>query len=172
MKYLFVPLLFPLLFACKTVQNDTDKSWIHVADNQSWIHKADQIIFIYDDASVPPDDHRSYTITVSPDQLFFEVDSYGNIIREDSVSITKNKWNQIRQAFVDSQIHNIAEKENPEGCTGGSGNQVYVSMGLKSLFSGNQYRCGGFNEGNLSGDLDGFEKAIRQDLPSSLFRLD
>ena len=163
MKYLFVPLLFPLIFACKTLQNETDKSWIN---------SADQIIFIYDDASVPPDDHRSYTITVWPDQLFFEVDSYGELIRKDSVSITKNKWNQIRQAFVDSQIHNIAEKENPEGCTGGSGNQVYVSMGLKSLFSGNQYRCGGFKEGNLSGDLDGFEKAIRQDLPSSLFRLD
>ena len=163
MKYLFVPLLFPLIFACKTLQNETDKSWIN---------SADQIIFIYDDASVPPDDHRSYTITVSPDQLFFEVDSYGNIIREDSVSITKNKWTQIRQAFVDSQIHNIAEKENPEGCTGGSGNQVYVRMRSTSLFSGNQYRCGGFNEGNLSGDLDRFEKSIRQDLPSSFFRLD
>ena len=152
--------------------NDTDYSCINVADNLSWIHEADQIIFIYEDASVPPDDHRSYTITVSPDQLFFEVDSYGELIREDSVSITKNKWNQIRQAFVDSQIHNIAEKENPEGCTGGSGNQVYVRMGFKSLLSGNIYRCGGFNEGNLSGDLDGFEKAIRQDLRSSLFRLD
>ena len=163
MKYLFFLLLFPLLFACKTLQNDTDKSSINLAD---------QIIFIYDDASVPPDDHRSYTITVSPGQIVFEVDSYGDLIRKDSVSITKNKWTQIRQAFVDSQIHNIAEKENPEGCTGGSGNQVYVSMGLKSLFSGNQYRCGGFKEGNLSGDLDGFEKAIRQDLPSSLFRLD
>ena len=163
MKYLFVPLLFPLIFACKTLQNETDKSWIN---------SADQIIFIYDDASVPPDDHRSYTITVRPDQLVFEVDSYGELIRKDSVSITKNKWTQIRQAFVDSQIHNITEKENPEGCTGGSGNQIYVSMGSRSLFSGNQYRCGGFNEGNLSGDLDGFEKAIRQDLRSSLFRLD
>ena len=163
MKYLFFLLLFLLLFACKTLQNDTDKSSINLAD---------QIIFIYDDASVPPDDHRSYTITVSPGQIVFEVDSYGDLIRKDSVSITKNKWTQIRQAFVDKQIHNIAEKENPEGCTGGSGNQVYVRMRSTSLFSGHQYRCGGFNEGNLSGDLFEFEKAIRQDLPSSFFRLD
>ena len=163
MKRLFLLLLFPLLFACKTVQNDTNKPRINAAD---------QIIFIYDDASVPPDDHRSYKITVSPEKLFFEVDSYGDLIRKDSISITKNKWTQIQQAFIDSQIDNIAEKENPEGCTGGNGNQVYVLMGTKALFSGNQYRCGGFNEGNLTGDLDGFEKVIRQDLPSSFFRLD
>ena len=172
MKYLFVPLLFPLLFACKTLQNDTDKYSINLADNQSWIISADQIIFIYDDASVPPDDHRSYTITVSPDQLIFEVDSYGDLIRKDSISITKNKWTKIRQAFVDSQIQNIAEKENPEGCTGGSGNRITIMGTGELLFSGHQYRCGGFNEGNLSGDLFGFEKAIRQDLPSSFFRLD
>ena len=163
MKYLFVPLLFPLLFACKTLQNDTDKSSINLAD---------QIIFIYDDASVPPDDHRSYTITVSPGQIVFEVDSYGDLIRKDSVSITKNKWTQIRQAFVDKQIHNIAEKENPEGCTGGSGNRITIMGSGEPIFSGHQYRCGGFNEGNLSGDLFEFEKAIRQDLPSSFFRLD
>ena len=172
MKRLFLLLLFPLLFACKTVQNDTNKPRINAADNQSWITAADQIIFIYDDASVPPGDHRSYKITVSTEKLFFEVDSYGDLIRKDSISITKNKWTQIQQAFIDSQIDNIAEKENPEGCTGGNGNQVYVLMGTKALFSGNQYRCGGFNEGNLTGDLDGFEKVIRQDLPSSLFRLD
>lgn len=172
MKYLFLLLLFPLLFACQRVQNGTDTSSINVADNQSWITAADQIIFIYDDASVPPDDHRSYTMIINPEKLFFEVDSYGDLIRKDSISITKNKWTQIQQAFIDSQIDNIAEKENPEGCTGGNGNQVYVLMGTKALFSGNQYRCGGFNEGNLTGDLDGFEKVIRQDLPSSFFRLD
>ena len=163
MKYVSILILFYLLMACKTVDNNSDSSWIR---------SADQVIFMYDDASVPPDDHRSYTITISSNKMVFEVDSYGDIIRKDSLPITTKKWKQIQNAFIETKIDYVTEKKNPEGCTGGSGNRITVMGTSEKIFSGRQYRCGGFNEGNLSGDIEAFEKAIREGLDASFFRLD
>jgi len=41
-----------------------------------------KIIYSYGDSSVPPQYHRSYTITVTNEKLHIVVDSYGDILHE------------------------------------------------------------------------------------------
>ena len=74
LKFLFL-FFSVVLLSCRTTPHST-------SDNvASVVYKADKIVFEYHDASVPPDDHRSYVITLNPDKLIYVVDSYGEIIK-------------------------------------------------------------------------------------------
>ena len=52
-----------VLLSCRTTPHSTSDTVPSV------VYKADEIVFEYHDASVPPDDHRSYVITLNPDKL-------------------------------------------------------------------------------------------------------
>ena len=77
----------------------------------SVVYKADEIVFEYHDASVPPDDHRSYVITLNPDKLIYVVDSYGEIIKRDSIKSEPTKWNKVQAAFTSCDIRNVEKKK-------------------------------------------------------------
>src|SRR5690606_31570938 len=44
--------------------------------------------FHFGDASLPPEAHRSWTVTVTPDMAYVVVDSYGDVVGEDTAEIT------------------------------------------------------------------------------------
>lgn len=150
-----IPVLI-LLFSCKNSE-------------ESLISNADFIVYEFHDASVPPDDHRSYTISITPNKLNYVVDSYGDVIKKGFIDIDKKKWEQCKNAFESAGIRNVVEKENNEGCTGGTGNSISVYQGTTTLFKGYQYRCGNFNEGDLEGDLNQFLQAIKEGLDQTFF---
>ena len=150
-----IPVLI-LLFSCKNTE-------------ESLISNADFIVFEFHDASVPPDDHRSHTISITPNRLNYVVDSYGDVIKKGFIDIDKKKWEQCKNAFESAGIRNVVEKENMEGCTGGTGNSISVYQGTTTLFKGYQYRCGNFNEGDLEGDLNQFLQAIKEGLDYTFF---
>lgn len=152
-----IPVLFLLFYSCKSSE-------------ESIISKADSIVFVYHDASVPPDDHRSYIITITPNKLYYVVDSYGDVIKEDSLDIDKGKWEQCKNAFESANIRNVVEKKNIEGCTGGNGSSIRVYNGTNPLFKGYQYRCGKFNEGDLEGNINQFLAAIKDGIDYTFFR--
>ena len=145
-----------LLISCKNTE-------------ESLISNADFIVYEFHDASVPPDDHRSYTISITPNKLNYVVDSYGDVIKKGFIDIDKKKWEQCKNAFESAGIRNVVEKENNEGCTGGTGNSISVYQGTTTLFKGYQYRCGNFNEGDLEGDLNQFLQAIKEGLDQTFF---
>ena len=151
-----IPLLLLLFHSCKSSE-------------ETLISKADFIVFEFHDASVPPDDHRSYTISITPTTLYYVVDSYGDVIKRDSLTIGKEKWEQCKIAFESTGIRNVVEKENMEGCTGGTGNSIKVYQGTNPLFKGYQYRCGNLNEGDLDGDLNQFLRAIKDGIDYTFF---
>jgi hypothetical protein len=151
-----IPVLFLLFHSCKSSED-------------SFISKADTIIYEFHDASVPPDDHRSYVITITPNKLNYVVDSYGDVIKKGFIDIDKKKWEQCKKAFESAGIRNVVEKENNEGCTGGTGNSIKVYQGTSTLFKGYQYRCGNLNEGDLEGDLNQFLRAIKEGLDYTFF---
>ncbi len=157
-----IGILTILLYSCKTSE-ETSSNGI--------MTNADFIVFEYHDASVPPDDHRSYSITVTPNKLYFQVDSYGENIKADSINIGKEKWKQCKRAFETAGIRNIVEKNETEGCTGGSGNSISIYEGTQPLFKGYQYRCGNGMQGDLEGDLNQFEKAIKEGIEYAFFSL-
>ena len=166
LRFIYI-LLLGLLFSCKTTSHNKQ-----LDSNTSVIKTADEIIFEYHDASVPPDDHRSYFIQIREDSLFYSVDSYGEIIKENSIGIDHQKWNSIKNAFVSCGIKNVEERKNSEGCTGGSGNSISAYVKKEQLFKGYQYRCSTFFDGDLDGDLNCFLMTIKQDIDPVFFRTD
>lgn len=159
-------LMSGFLFSCRTTPHS------HAESPKSLAFSADEIVFEYHDASVPPDDHRSYRIKIHEDKLYYVVDSYGEIIKEDSISIEKNKWNNIQSAFLTCDIRNVEKRKNSEGCTGGSGNSIYLYDNQEKLFAGYQYRCSTFFDGDLDGDLNCFLKIIRSGIDPTFFSTD
>ena len=160
-------LLLGLLFSCKTTSHNKQ-----LDSNTSVIITADEIIFEYHDASVPPDDHRSYFIQIREDSLFYSVDSYGEIIKKNSIAIDLKKWNSIKNAFVSCGIKNVEERKISEGCTGGNGNSISAYVKKEKLFEGYQYRCSNYFDGDLDGDLNGFLMTIKQDIDPVFFSTD
>jgi len=160
-------LLLGLLFSCKTTSHNKQ-----LDSNTSVIITADEIIFEYHDASVPPDDHRSYFIQIREDSLFYSVDSYGEIIKKNSIAIDLKKWNSIKNAFVSCGIKNVEERKISEGCTGGTGNSISAYVKKEQLFEGYQYRCSNYFDGDLDGDLNGFLMTIKQDIDPVFFSTD
>ena len=156
-----------LLFSCKTTSHNKQ-----LDSNTSVIITADEIIFEYHDASVPPDDHRSYFIQIREDSLFYSVDSYGEIIKKNSIAIDLKKWNSIKNAFVSCGIKNVEERKISEGCTGGTGNSISAYVKKEKLFKGYQYRCSNYFDGDLDGDLNGFLMTIKQDIDPVFFSTD
>jgi hypothetical protein len=159
-------MLASVLLSCRTTPHSKSET------SKSSVHKTDKIVFEYHDASVPPDDHRSYMIALNPDKLIYVVDSYGEIIKKDSINIEPNKWNEVRAAFASCGIKNVEERKNSEGCTGGSGNSIHLYINNEKIFSGYQYRCSTFFDGDLDGDLNCFLMTIKQDIDPVFFSTD
>ena len=165
LKFYFI-LISVVLLSCRTTLHSTSDTVPSV------VYKADEIVFEYHDASVPPDDHRSYVITLNPDKLIYVVDSYGELIKRDSINIEPNKWNEVRAAFASCDIRNVEKRKNSEGCTGGSGNSIYLYANDEKIFGGYQYRCSTFFDGDLDGDLDCFLQTIKSQIDPAFFSTD
>ena len=81
------------------------------------------IEFHYGDASVPPQFHRSYLLTITATSVHGVVDSYGNELADETAVITAEVWN----ALV-AQLDDLADLDvdEIEGCTGGTSRSLSV----------------------------------------------
>ena len=82
-----------------------------------------KIIYEYIDASVAPQYHRSYTINISPDTVFFEINSYGDTLLQKYYDITPEYFDSLLITLENFKIDNCREKEN-KGCAGGTGEHI------------------------------------------------
>ena len=151
-----IPLICLFLFACMARGEQVKESDIT------------RIVYRFQDSSVPPEFHRSYTITVNPKSLEFVVDSYGKIIKDTTVSINDAKWSNAKKAFG---AHNIRLKNETDskGCTGGKTRSLTLDSGDKEIFKGHSYDCGGKTYGNMSGDLDAFLNDLKSGIDPNVF---
>ena len=123
-----------------------------------------EIIYAFGDASVPPQYHRSYTITVTPGAAALVVDSYGAVLAEKTYEITPERFREIVASLKRRGIEHAA-LEDDDGCTGGTTETVSLSNGEKEVFSATVYHCGGRDSGNLGGDVKGFADDVRELTP-------
>jgi len=124
-----------------------------------------KIVYSFKDASVPPQYHRSYTISVTGSQAHIVVDSYGDILAETTVDMPGRIMDDLARYI---QIYQIKEKDlNTDTTTwpGGTSKalQVYSADGI--LLDGIVYQSGGRVQGSLSGDIDGFAKKLESLIP-------
>jgi hypothetical protein len=115
----------------------------------------------FQDASVPPPSHRSYSIRVDSNHVQVWVYRYGDTLATETYPLPDSALQRIGQALLDNGIKKHKIKKKIKDCTGGVGHEInYASKVDSSTFSASRYVCGGAYEGDLKGDVDQFLKDI------------
>lgn len=115
----------------------------------------------FQDASVPPPYHRSYTIRADTNQVQVWVYSYGDTLASQTYPLPDSALQRVGQALLKNKIQQHKKKKTLEGCTGGVGHEImYASSVDSTTFSASRYVCGGDYSGDLKGDVSQFLKDI------------
>lgn len=130
----------------------------------------DKIEYRFQDASVPPEYHRSYTWIIKQGKIQYILDSYGTILKDTTIEISDFKWEQCKTAFLKCGIKNQKSTESNQGCSGGTRVTIRTWLNGKEIFLGSKYICGGRTEGNLAGDTDKFLLNIEMGIDPEVFR--
>lgn len=77
----------------------------------------------FNDASVPPEYHRSYELTVDGTAARLVVDSYGEVLHDESVTLDQALLATLRQ---DAALVAIPSFPNVGGCTGGTSESLRI----------------------------------------------
>ena len=151
-------LLFTALLTAFTACGDSDDE---INPNYDEIQ---EIQYHYGDRSVPPEYHRSYTITIYKNLVNIVVDSYGDILAEENYEILSEQFEDIISSMKNNEIRNCGLGEDT-GCSGGDSESVsYVN--IKGIaFYGEVYHCGGNDYGNLCGDVTSFSDDLESLIP-------
>lgn len=161
------------LFACKQI-NEPSRVYPGT-EPPNTIHLGEiSIAYGYQDASVPPDDHRSYTIILTNENYRFVVDSYGDIIKDTTI-VLPNQTQRVQQAlkaFDKCKIKNFKHESEDMGCTGGDGEFIKITKDGERFFNGSNYYCAGETLGNLSGDIKSFLNELKREIDKKVFSYD
>ena len=83
------------------------------------------IEYRFNDSSVAPEYHRSYTLIARSDEVSIVVDSYGDVLHEETSSIDEETWGRLVRAVADLDV---AAPGNPDECTGGTSRDLLISQ--------------------------------------------
>ena len=133
-----------------------------------------EIIYSFQDASVPPEYHRSYSIILSDKNYRFVVDSYGETIKDTTIVLLNQnkKIKQTLKAFKKAQIKNVKRSKTDNGCSGGNGEAIKIIKEGTVFFKGSNYYCGGQTDGDLSGATKLFLKELKKEINPNVFKYD
>jgi hypothetical protein len=123
-----------------------------------------EITYHFGDASVPPDYHRSYRITVTSEKVRIVVNSYGEILADRTYKITPGQFDDLKASLEKHKIANCSLTDD-DGCTGGTSERISCADKENEIFSGSVYHCGGKDSGNLDGDITGFADDAKKLVP-------
>jgi hypothetical protein len=88
----------------------------------------DKAVYRFRDSSTPPKYHRSYTVTVTEENVHTTVDVYGTILADTTHATPPGKFEELQKAA--SSLESPKEKDTP-GATGTKGYSI-------SLYKGNE----------------------------------
>jgi hypothetical protein len=123
--------------------------------------KISKVVYHFEDSSTPPKYHRSYTITITAENIHTEVDVYGDVIATKDAKFSDAKFKVLLDDIKEAGIKKKGTK-NDDGCTGGTGDylELFDSQG-QSLLDVYRYRCGGDDFGNMSGEIGKLKEIIK-----------
>lgn len=160
----FLILLF-IFYSCQNIGSFTKTTALELKNKI-------EITYSFQDASVSPQYHRSYSIILSDKNYRFVVDSYGEIIKDTSIVLSnqKKKISQTLRVFKNCQIKNVKRSKTNNGCTGGNGEAIKIIKEGVVYFKGSNYYCGGQTEGDLSGDIKLFLEELKKEINPNVFK--
>jgi hypothetical protein len=106
----------------------------------------DDAVIVYDfyDSSVPPPYHRSLELTVDESQSRLVIDSYGDVLADESRPTPPEVWSALIDGLASLAALPINEAQ--EGCVGGTGERVRVTSGGQVIVDLAVDECAGSNE--------------------------
>lgn len=122
-----------------------------------------QITYAFGDASVPPEFHRSYTLTIDATEVHAVVDSYGDVVGEVTEDLPAEVWDGL-VADVGS-IADLDASDDDEGCAGGTSRSIQITDGGETVVVKEIYACGGGNEGPAT-VLDAYIEPVLDTIPN------
>lgn len=111
----------------------------------------DQVTYRFTDSSVPPRYHRSYSIVVTAQAITVTVDSYGDIVAQQSLPSSATQL-QAALAVLDEAAISPGRKDSNPRCTGGTSDRITGDRQGQTVFSAYRYNCGG-ESGPMQGDI-------------------
>lgn len=114
-----------------------------VGEPEGFPVESTRLVKRFTDSSVPPEYHRSHTITIDARTTGIVIDSYGDEIARDEVPTDPGAWADVLAELPDA-LDSLPDLDEPDdGCTGGTniGFTVYVDDEVR--FQTDEYRCGG-----------------------------
>lgn len=104
------------------------------------------ITFQFLDSSVPPRYHRSYELRISSADSTIVVDSYGDVLADDTVPTDPAVWAELGSTLDD--VAGLRADPVQEGCTGGTVTSVTVVDSDRVLVNLMLDECGSVNAAN------------------------
>jgi hypothetical protein len=121
----------------------------------------DRVVYRFNDASVPPPSHRSFTITVVEGSVEKVVDSYGDEISRETLELDAAHFDLLVTTFRAAKAEAGTGASELPACTGGTSESVEVYAGTAQVFAGTISHCGGGHAPDFSGDLGEFIGAVK-----------
>ncbi|MEO0396263.1 MAG: hypothetical protein AAF243_09815 [Cyanobacteria bacterium P01_A01_bin.137] len=121
-----------------------------------------KIVYRFRDASVPPQYHRSYTISVTASEANVVVNSYSTQLNELTVQLSPSEFQVALDVIEKSQITEVSDNEVAPKTIGGKIEYLTLFENDTEIFKANTQCDSGKGKGLLSSDV----KAIRQYLKS------
>jgi hypothetical protein len=126
----------------------------------------DDALIVYDfhDSSVPPPYHRSLELTVDQSRTRLVIDSYGEVLADESRPTPPEVWSALMDGLASLAALPIDEAQ--EGCVGGTGERVRVTSGGQVIVDLAVDECAGSNE-LVSDAIGAWIDPAREVIPST-----
>lgn len=98
----------------------------------------------FQDSSVPPQYHRSYVLTVTQTESQIVVDSYGEVLADQTVATSPEVWQRLGDGYP--ELAGLSLSPQADGCTGGTSFALTVTQPTETLVDLSADLCGGSNE--------------------------
>ena len=103
-------------------------------------NSTDRIEYYFNDSSLPPEYHRSYSLVVTPDSAKIKVTSYSDQLLDKTYKIDSKQFGKVVEELRGLGIKKQRARDaNP--CSGGTTEVFKLYSGTKSLFEGFQDNC-------------------------------
>lgn len=125
------------------------------------------IEYQFQDASVEPESHRSYTLTIQRDEVHAVVDSYGDVIGETSEPLPEEVWDGLVDGYGD--VASISSVDSD--CDGGTGRSITVTEADEVLVHASLSPCDDPEGEEMVEQLDAYVDPVIAAIPDwdSLF---
>lgn len=103
--------------------------------------------FHFGDASITPERHRSWTLTVTDGMAYLVVDSYGDVVGEDAAVVPAAMWADLQAGVAGlAEARSESDEEDCDG-DGATSAEVWAREGEADRFQMSVSVCGSGNRG-------------------------